>query len=253
TRSQLVRYYSDWYRPDLMAVIVVGDVDLNAVASMIKAHFAPLVSPSPERPRPAFDVPEHPGTKYAVVTDKETTATAVEMTDLRPARNQGTVGGYRDIIRDQLFSGLLTDRLEEIAQGANAPFFRAASNRALFPVARSRDEAVLEALVSSDGVTRGLDALVTELQRVAEFGFTATELDRAKQAMMRDYERAVTESPDRESDSRADEYTRNYLEDEALPTIWQELAFHRRFLPEISLKEVNALTGDWFPKQNRLV
>jgi zinc protease len=252
-RTQLLRFYHDWYRPDLMAVIVVGDVDLNAVAAMIKAHFSPLADPSPERQRPTFDVPEHPGTKYAVVTDKETTATAVEMTDLRPARNQGTVGGYRDIIRDQIFSGLLTDRLEELAQGANPPFFRAASNRALFPVARSRDEAVLEALVSSDGVTRGLDALVTELQRVARFGFTATELDRAKQAMMRDYERAVTESPDRESDSRADEYTRNFLEDEALPTIWQELAFHRRFLPEISLKEVNALTADWFPQQNRLV
>ena len=94
---------------------------------------------------------------------------------------------------------------------------------------------MLQALVSNDGVARGLDALVTELQRVAQFGFTATELARAKQAMMLGYERGVTESPDRESASRADEYTRNFLEDEALPTIWQELAFHRRFLPGITL------------------
>ena len=252
-REQLVRYYRDWYRPDLMAVIVVGDVDRATVAAMIRAHFASLEAPSPERARPAFDVPEHPGTKYAVVTDKETTETAVELSDLRPARNQGTVGGYRDLIRDQLFSGMLTGRLVELAQTANPPFFRAAANRSLFPAPRSRDEAVLEALVAGDGVARGLDALVTELQRVARFGFTATELDRAKQAMMRDYERAVTESPDRESESRADEYTRNFLESEALPTIWQELAFHRRFLPEIALSEVNALATDWFPAQNRLV
>ena len=252
-REQLVRYYRDWYRPDLMAVIVVGDVDRATVAAMIRAHFSSLEAPSPERARPAFDVPEHPGTKYAVVTDKETTETAVELSDLRPARNQGTVGGYRDLIRDQLFSGMLTGRLVELAQTANPPFFRAAANRSLFPAPRSRDEAVLEALVAGDGVARGLDALVTELQRVARFGFTATELDRAKQAMMRDYERAVTESPDRESESRADEYTRNFLESEALPTIWQELAFHRRFLPEIALSELNALATDWFPAQNRLV
>ena len=92
-----MRFYRDWYRPDLMAVIVVGDVDRDAVAAMITA--ALLVarpSPSPERPRPAFDVPEHPGTRYAIVTDKETTATAVQLSNLRPARNQGSVGGYRE-------------------------------------------------------------------------------------------------------------------------------------------------------------
>ena len=71
--------------------------------------------------------------------------------------------------------------------------------------------------------------------------------------MMAGYERVVTESPDRESASRADEYTRNFLQDEALPTIWQELAFHRRFVPGITLAEINALTGDWFPDQNRIV
>ena len=100
---------------------------------------------------------------------------------------------------------------------------------------------------------RGLDALVTELQRVAQFGFTATELARAKQSRLLSYERSVTESPDRESESRADEYTRNFLQREALPTIWQELAFHRRFLPGITLAEINALTAQWFPDQNRLV
>src|SRR4029079_8856358 len=95
--------------------------------------------------------------------------------------------------------------------------------------------------------------LVTELQRVARFGFTAPELARAKQAMMLGYERGVTESPDRESASRASEYTRNFLQAEALPTIWQELAFHRRFIPEITLAEANALAGEWFPERHRLV
>src|SRR5580765_3601802 len=75
-RDQLTRFYRDWYRPDLMAVIVVGDVDRDAVVTMIKAHFSSLTSPSPKRPRPAFDVPDHPATRYTVISDKETTATA---------------------------------------------------------------------------------------------------------------------------------------------------------------------------------
>ena len=252
-REQLLRFYHDWYRPDLMAVIVVGDVDRDAVAAMIKEHFGSLSAPSPERPRPTFDVPEHSGTRYAIVTDKEATTTAVQITDMRPARNQGSVGGYREIIRDQLFSDMLGARLDELARSAKPPFVSAAADRELLPAPRTRDLAMLQAVVSSDGVTRGLAALATELQRLSRFGFTATELARAKQTMMLSYERSVTESPDRESASRADEYTRNFLQSEALPTIWQELAFHRRFLPEITLAEINKLTDDWFPADNRLI
>jgi zinc protease len=252
-REQLVRFYRDWYRPDLMAVIVVGDVDKNAVAAMIRQHFSSLVSPQPERPRPVFDVPERPGTRYAIVTDQETTNTLVSLSNLRPARDQGAVGGYRAIIKDQLFSQMLSDRLDELSQAAKPPFLQAAASRGLFPAPKTRDEASLQALVPADGITRGLDALVTELKRVATFGFTASELDRAKQANLAASERVVDESPDRESGSRADEYTRNFLQREALPTIWQELAFHRRFLPEITLTEMNALAADWFPEANRLV
>jgi zinc protease len=253
SRDALVRFYRDWYRPDLMAVIVVGDVDRETVAATIRQRFSSLMNPSPARPRPDFDVAEQPGTRYAIVTDKETTATLVALSNLRPARNQGSVGGYRTIIRDQLFADMLSARLDELRLRENPPVLRAAAERTLFPAPKIRDEAVLQALVAGDGVGRGLEALVAELQRVKRFGFTASELTRAKQARMGSYERAVTESPDRESASRADEYTRNFLQGEALPTIWQELAFHRRFVPSMTLDEVNALPADWFPDQNRLV
>ena len=252
-RDQLLRFYRDWYRPDLMAVIVVGDINPQAVVAKIKERFTPLTNPAKERPRPAYDVPEQPGTRFAIVTDRETTATTVEITNLRPARNQGSVGGYRDLMVDQLFSAMLGARLDELGQSANAPFLRAAADRSLFQTPRTKDEAVVQALVSNDGVTRGLEAMLLEIQRVERFGFTSTELERAKQAMMLGYERAAAESPDRESASRADEYTRNFLQGEALPTIWQELALHRRFVPEITLAELNKLTADWFPDQNRLV
>jgi len=253
SREQLVRYYKDWYRPDLMAVIVVGDVDRDATVAMIKAHFSSLTSAAAKRPRPAFDVPEKQNARYSIIADKEATATAVAISNLRPARPQDTVGGYRQIMMDQLFGDMLDARLDELDQRENPPFLRAAAGRRLFDTPRTKDEVLLQALVPNDGVTRGLDALVTEIQRITRYGFTATELMRAKDAMMRSYERSVTESPDRESSSRADEYTRNFLQREALPTIFQELAFHRRFVPGITLAEMNALAAQWFPAQNRLV
>ena len=253
TRETLMRFYRDWYRPDLMAVIVTGEIDRDAVVRMITNRFSMLANPSPARPRPAIDVPEHPGTRYAIVGDRETTATAVQFSNLRPARNQGSVGGYRAIMMDQIFAAMLGQRFDELTQRENAPFIRAAADRSLFRMPRTKDQALLQALVSNDGVAKGLDALVTELQRVARFGFTETELARAKQDRMAAYERVVVESPDRESESRANEYARNFLQGEALPTIWQELAFHRRFLPGVTLKEINALTADWFPENNRVV
>jgi zinc protease len=142
-----------------MAVIVVGDVDRDAVATMIKEHFSSLSSPSPEQPRPAFDVPDHAGPRYSVVTDKETTTTAVAISDLRPARNQGSVGGYREVRLDQLFANMLSARLDQLGQSANPPFLRAAANRELFPTPRTRDEAVLQALVSKT---------IADISRVSE-------------------------------------------------------------------------------------
>src|SRR5262245_42340056 len=188
-RGPLLRFYRDWYRPNLMAVIVVGDVDRDAVVGMINSHFSSLTNPSPERPRPAFDVPERPGTRFTIVSDQEATTTAVELSNLRPARNQGSVGGYRDIMLDQLFGSMLDARLDEITQRENAPILRGAAGRRLFQTPRTKDEAVLDALVSNGGAARGLEALLTELERVLRFGLTATELARAKQEMMANYER----------------------------------------------------------------
>src|SRR5262245_41629315 len=136
-REQLQRFYRDWYRPDLMAVIAVGDFDRAAVETMIKQHFSSLKSPIGERPRPSFDVPDHPATRYTIVTDRETTSTVVELSELRPARSQSSVGGYRDIMLDQLFGSMLGARLDEISQSPTAPFIKAQASRALFRTPRT--------------------------------------------------------------------------------------------------------------------
>src|SRR5205085_626468 len=104
-----------------------------------------------------------------------------------------------------------------------------------------------------DGIERGLDAILSEAQRVAKFGFTATELDRQKQNILRNYERLAMEKENRESGSRADEYVRNFLSDETLPSPEDEYNLHKKFLPGITLDEINKLATEWFPDRNRMV
>jgi zinc protease len=102
---------------------------------------------------------------------------------------------------------------------------------------------------------RGLQALLIEAERVARFGFTETELSRQKTNVLRSYQRAALEKENTPAASRAGEYVRNFLIDETLPSADDEYALHQRFLPEITLVEINKLAREWFPvsNKNRLV
>src|SRR5436853_2075425 len=251
-QERLKQFYADWYRPDLMAVVAVGDFDKAAIEKMITTHFASIPAVTKPRPRTIFDVPDHSGTTYAIATDKEANTTSVEIDTLLPARPEGPVGTYRQQIVDRLFSGMLSARLSELTQKPDAPFTLAFAGRGRF-IGRTKDSATLTALVKEDGVERGLDALLTEAERVARFGFTATELERQRQAALRNYERLALEKENRQAGSRADEYVRNFLQDETLPSADDEYALHKRFLPEITLDEINKLAREWFPDRNRTV
>ncbi len=250
--DRLKKFYTDWYRPDLMAVVAVGDFDKTATEGLIKTHFSRLKSPAAPRARPIYDIPDQPGTRYVLMSDKEMTTTSVQISTLLPARPQGTVGVYRQEMIDRLFSAMLSARLSEISQKADAPFIQAFTGRSIF-LARTKESTGLNALVKEDGTERGLEALLAEVERASRFGFTATELDRQKQATLRSYERIVAEKETRESQSRASEYIRNFLESESLPTADYEFALHQRFLPEVTLAEVNKLPAEWFPDRNRIV
>jgi zinc protease len=250
--ERLKQFYSDWYRPDLMAVVAVGDFDKAAIEKMVTAHFASIPAAANPRPRPTSDVPDHSDTAFAIATDKENNTTSVEIDTLLPARPQGLVGEYRQKTVDRLFSGMLSARLSEIAQQPDAPFVVAFGFRGSF-FARSKDSASLRALVKEGNIERGLDSLVSEAERVARFGFTATELERQKLSVLRNYERNALEKENRPSGSRADEYVRNFLTNETLPSADDEYSLHKRFLPEITLAEINKLAKEWFPAQNRMI
>jgi zinc protease len=251
-QERLKQFYSDWYRPDLMAVVAVGDFDKAAMQKMVTTHFASIPAATKPKPRATYDIPDHSGTTYAIATDKEANNTSVEIDTLLPKRPQGPLATYRQQIVDRLFSGMLSARLSELTQKPDAPFTLAGGGRGSF-IGPTKDSASMFALVKEDGIERGLDALLTEAERVARFGFTPTELERQKQAALRNYERLALEKENRQSNSRAAEYIRNFLQDETLPSADDEYALHKRFLPEITLDEVNKRAREWFPDQNRTV
>jgi zinc protease len=251
-QERLKQFYQDWYRPDLMAVVAVGDFDKAAVEKMITTHFGSIPTVANPKPRKTFDIPDHAHTTFAIATDKEASNTTIEVDTILPAEPEGLVGAYRQKTVDRLFSAMLSARFSELTQKSDAPFTFASGGRGSF-IGRTKDTATLFALVKEDGIERGLDALLTEAERVARFGFTATELERQKQAFLRSYERYALEKENTESASRADEYVRNFLENETLPSADDEYALHKRFLPQITLDEVNKLSREWFPDRNRTV
>lgn len=252
--ERIKQFYKDWYRPDLMAVIAVGDFDKAAIEKLVTAHFGSLPEAKNPRPRQTFDLPDRTSTGYSINTDKETTTTSVEVHTLLPARQQGSIGVYRQKTVDRLFAGMLNARFAELSQKPDAPFVFGFSGRSSFLVP-SKEIAFLNALVKEGAVENAMRALLTEAERVARFGFTETELTRQKSSMLRSYERLVLEKENVLSSMKAAEYVRNFLTGETLPSADDEFALHQRFVPEITLAEINKLAREWFPvsAQNRLV
>ena len=251
--ARLRQFYRDWYRPDLMGVVVVGDVNKAAVEALIRSHFAGIPAALDPKPRPLFTVPVGggAGTVYTTITDPEATTTRIDISVRMPARRFVTIGDYRRSIVDRLFGALLSARLDEIASAPNAPFLRAQKDRGL--LVRTAEATSLVALVPSNGVERGLTALFTELNRVARYGFTPTELNREKLNTQLYLERAMAERDKSDSGPLADEYVRNFIHNEPIPGIVYEYGLSQRFTPEITLAEVNALAKDWVPDRDRLV
>jgi zinc protease len=249
SHSRLRRFYQDWYRPDLMTLIAVGDFNMSAVEALARKHFASIPAAKTRRPRPAFPVPDHPDTLFAIATDKEATMTSVAVYDKRPPRDERTVGAYRQQIVEQLYSGMLNRRFSELTQKPDPPFLAGGSARGRF--VRTKDAATLNAVVKEDGIERGLDALFTEAARASRFGFTPTELDRQKRDTLRSLERAAAEKDKQESASLAAEYVRYATQGEPAPGIAFEYGLHQRFVPEITLAEITALGKNWMNTDGR--
>ncbi|WP_020652642.1 M16 family metallopeptidase [Massilia niastensis] len=242
----LRRFYRDWYRPDLMAVVVVGDIDPARAEKLITTHFTRLKNPARPRPREYAAIPPRQDTEALVVTDPEANGNSVLIRyPVQPVREPGTIGAYRDELVQALFGAMLNQRLAELVQLPEAPFLGASSSLGkLTPRYHSYNAS---AALGPRGAAPAIAALVQENERARRHGFGAAELERAKKNMMRNYEQAWNERAKSDSATYAAEYIRNFLQQEAIPGIDTEYRYVQELVPGITLDEMNAYARRTIP------
>ncbi|MFY9151552.1 MAG: insulinase family protein [Prolixibacteraceae bacterium] len=248
----LRKFRNDWYRPDLEAVVVVGDFDQDAMVKQVKELFSQIPKVKNERKKETFDIPDHKETLVSVVTDPEAPYCVAQIFYKHPLRKSKTLGDYRQSLVRNLYNSMINDRLAELTQKENPPFLFASSSYSELFGPKSVYNSV--AVCQNGKIEEGIKAVLVENERVLKFGFTQTELDRQKEAMLTMIENAYNEREKQKSGSYAEEYKRNFLiTEEPFPGIENEYQYFNAFIPEIKLAEVNALAKEWITKENRVV
>ncbi len=247
----LKSFYRDWYRPDLMAIVAVGDFDEADILATIERHFGHLKAAEQPRPKIDFDIPDHVETLTSIVSDPEATAIDVAVGYKRPHEDTETVGDLRQQTIDGLYHGMMNARLGELTQLPDPPYqFGSAGSGSL---GRTKAIYQLFARVRDGGVARGLRTLLTEAKRVEQHGLTEAELDRAKTNLLRSVERAYEERDKQESGRYAASYLRHFLDQSPLPSIEYVRDAYNALLPGIALAELNARADQWITENNRVI
>ena len=235
------KFYKDWYRPDLMAVIVVGDIDPDKAEDYIKRYFSGLKNPENERTRIQATMPPYNKDQAQVVTDKEATSyTTIVNYSAEKIHPVVTLEDYKNDLTKEIFITLFNQRLRELTQKENPPFVYAYTDFGSY--ARGYESFGAGIGTGSNDSTTGLKAFEEELQRVKKYGFTKPELDRAKSNMFNQMDKMYNEKNKTESADYVSEYIQNFLTKEPIPGIENEYKYYKELLPQITIEDVNAIT-----------
>ncbi|TFG42509.1 MAG: insulinase family protein, partial [Bacteroidia bacterium] len=247
----LRRFYETWYRPDLMAVVVVGDIDPALAESKIREYFGRIpVTVNPEK-RVEYTVPDNIEPLISVVTDEEATGYTAQIMFKQPKSSSRTFSDYRNTLMRNLYTGMLNNRLQGITQKPDAPYMFAGSGYGSF-VGRSIDVYQLYVGAKENQIEKSIETVLTENERVRQFGFTASELEREKKDILALYENGAKEADKTLSGTYADEFIRNYLDQESIPGYQKEFELVKDFLPGITLEEINRLGRTWTSEMNMI-
>jgi zinc protease len=235
----LHEFYHDWYRTDLQAIVVVGDVDVDAVEAKIREIFSPI--PAVETPiiRPVNRLVPKSGTRYLLVTDPEAAQTSVNLITIDT--HPDTVPRDMDYIRDgyviALMNSMMSNRFSEIVQKGTPPFISGSLNYGAF-LARHYNALTLSASVSNDEESKAFEAALTELERVQRHGFTKGELERAKATMLANFENRYKQKDKISNDNWASQISDHFLTGEPIPSLDLQYDYYKQILPLITLSEV---------------
>ncbi len=251
TPAPLRRFYTDWYRPNNMAIIAVGDFDADRVESLIKDRFSKLRNPDAPRERAEVQVPSHSDTYVSIAGDDELPVSTAELIWKLPQRRTRTVGEWRQRMIEDIYNAAFNRRLNELSQKPESPWVGASSGTGSF--ARASDAYNLSVAAEPEKLFDALRALLVEARRVDEFGFLASEIDRVKQDLQRSYERGYAERDRSESGGFANSYVNHFLTGAAIPGITYYNTYAPAALASISLEEVNAVGRAWISDTNRVL
>ncbi|MFK7936531.1 MAG: M16 family metallopeptidase [Saprospiraceae bacterium] len=245
------RFYRDWYRSDLMSVIAVGDFNVDSVEMLIKNQFSTIEKTANPRKKEKYKIPLHEETRIAIIGDKEAPFTRVQLGYKHLTKKDKTIADFRQSLVENIYNRMLSTRLAELSKQADPPFTFGYSGY-------GSDMGNLDAysgyaFVPEGGAVRGLEALLIENKRVLEHGFTATELERQKVELLKRMESAVKEKDKTESRNFASAYVYNYLNNSPIASVDQRFELYQKFLPSITIAEVNQLAKKWITEENRTV
>ncbi len=237
--ATLERFYRQWYRPDLMAVIVVGDIDPAEAEKKIRQHFGGFKNPPNEKPRSAI-TPIATRTKAdaLVVTDDEATNSILEVFNyITPAKKIKTWADYREAVKKELVNSLINERLNELTQKEDPPFTYGYTGNDQF--IRGYEAFISFAVLGDNTTQEAIDALIAETERARKFGFLSTELERVKASLLNEAEEAFKEKDKTQSSRLVSNYLNNYLENNPIPGPENRYKFLKQVLPDITLAEIN--------------
>lgn len=254
SHESLRRFYKDWYRPDLMAVIAVGDLDVNTLEQKIKNHFSSIKNPENPKPRTTFYVPNHDETFIAIESDKEAAFSEVRIMfkDEGNAKEDETLDEFRQSMVESLFSQMINNRLDELRNSENPPFVYGFSYHG-GTWGKTKEAYQSFAMTSPDGQLKALKALLEENERVRKYGFGEGELERAKKDILARMEKSFKDKDKTESSRIVGEFIRHFLSNEPMPGIEWEFNFYKEQLPTIQIQEINKLISDYIKETNRVV
>lgn len=248
------QFHKDWYRPDLMALVVVGDINVDEVEQKIKTNFSKYKNPTKPRDRKTYDLPNHAETLVAIETDPDATNSMVQfiMKDKDSYKPDVTVEQYNQSMVESLAATMLNNRLRELVNSNNPPFtYGSVYHGGTY--ARTKEAFQGFAMTKDGGQLSALNVLLEETERAKRFGFTQSELDRAKSQIISNVERTYNNRDKTESDMLVDEYVRNFLEQEPIPGIAWEYEDTKKFLPTVTLAQTNAVIKNMVKDDSRVI
>ena len=258
-RQSIVDFFNDWYRPDLQAIIIVGDMDnysyagktgAKAMEQKIKDTFSSHKFLGKEKlARKSYEIPANKDPLICIATDKEATSTSLALYWKHKKTPNGTIGAYRQMIVRNLIDMMINERFAEICEKPTAPMMYAGGGYSGF-LGREIDVFALSAAPKEGRINETAELLLKTMKQVDEHGFLQSELERQKEDLLSTYTKLAKEENKTQSNSLADEYTNHYLENEPCPGIRQEWKYAKEFIPEITLEECNALVKTWITDEN---